>query len=90
MDSQQDPKLSDKQMAERVQLGATTGSIVGFSLMAIVTCLAISASLTPVGLSVAIGGGFIAVIACTLGGQFVAFRWDAVMGFFGRQPKANP
>jgi hypothetical protein len=87
--NQQDPKLSDKQKGERLDTGFAIGGAVGIALMAIVVCAAITTmTLTPVGLLIAIGISIVVLIACMVAGRTIAKNWDAILGFFGRQPTA--
>lgn len=90
MDQQQDPALTSKQMQERSDLGVATGGVVGVALMAIVAVCAVTMSLTPFGFLLAIGISFVALIACMVAGNVIAKNWEAIMGFFGKQPKASP
>ncbi|MDR0727927.1 MAG: hypothetical protein LBF26_03495 [Puniceicoccales bacterium] len=88
LQDQYPPKLSEKQMEERCNMGVMAGGIVGLALMGIILCCIPPLAFTPFSILLAIGISFVALIACLVAGNMVAKNWDAILGFFGKQPKA--
>jgi hypothetical protein len=75
-------------MGERLELGVATGGILGLAVMAVVVVAATYIATTPVGLLIAIGIGFVLLVACIYAGCKTAVNWDAILGFLGIRPKA--